>query len=122
VILDVWSIAEHPTWNLPERTWLRWFKLTGYVSDGAPQPTETLTIFRECHQRAEYGMSWTTSGDIAIWFAQRHRHLGDGQLLTATVRPDQVLGIVDDPDGRREGEVIVNPAQLRIDWEEALFF
>lgn len=59
-------------------------------------------------------MSWTTSREVAAWFAERWRGKG-AHVYTVTAAPDAILADVDailGDGGRGEHEVIVDPSML----------
>jgi hypothetical protein len=107
LILDIWSDLKRG--GADTRTWVGMFKMTGFVSDGQPQPTSPITVYRGGgHWRR---MSWTTNIECAHHFAEWTSGDRTEQLVfQADVAPTSILGICDD---RGEGEVIVNPYCLK---------
>ena len=115
VILGVWELAEFPV-RIGERLWVGWFKEVGYVSDGLPQPTEGITVWRGTSIASKgRGMSWTLDRDKVRWFAERwSRTKHDAAVFEATIPPRAILGSTGFSDeSRGEREIIVNPNMLR---------
>lgn len=109
LILEVWSDLKAGGARVTE--WLRLFKATGFVSDGASAPTEPVTVYRGHGLGRWWGLSWTTDLDCAHGFADWFDdHYGVAQIFKAELPPDAVLARYDD---RNESEVIVNPYMLR---------
>lgn len=106
LILDIWSDLKFGGASTPD--WVRMFKATGFVSDGAPAPKEPMTVYRGSRLGSWRRMSWTLDRDCAHGFAARPDD-GPGHIFRATVPPRHVLGIY---KGRGESEVIVNPYGL----------
>jgi hypothetical protein len=92
------------------RDWVRLFKATGFLSDGAPIPTEPMTVYRGHSLGRWHGMSWTTDPDCANGFAEWHNLDGRGLVFKATVPPEVVLARY---ERGGESEVIINPFCLR---------
>ena len=75
---------------------------------------ETITIYRGIgHMGAEYGMSWTTSLDKAVWFAKRFSGYGDraALLVTGKSHRDDVLAYL---LGRNEHEIVIMPEDVEV--------
>lgn len=114
-LLEVWSMAEFPCRYLPRGTWLEWFRVAGFLSDGEPAPTEPVEVWRAQVGRT-WGLSWTRDVKQAFWFSQRNSErfaLKDVRVLRGFAPPAAVLAIVAGPESRGENEVIVNPVLMR---------
>lgn len=109
LLLEAWSDLKAGGANTNE--WVRLFKATGYLSDGAPAPTEPVTLYRGARNLRWRRMSWTTDPDCAHGFAEWLDFNDAGLVFRALVPPRAVLGRY---DGRGESEVIVNPFLLRL--------
>jgi hypothetical protein len=65
VILEAWKCS-WPMFAVREQDWLEMFSATGFVSQGTPQPTEPLTVYRGAELSTNgYGMSWSLIREIA---------------------------------------------------------
>jgi hypothetical protein len=118
LVADAWSAAEFPEDLLGRRAWVELFSTAGYVkfvSDtGRPVPRAPLTVYRGAIASCARRMSWTTERTIAERFAYDGlRGRLPGKVYSATAPPRAVLAYIDDPDGRNEAEVVVNPRLLR---------
>ena len=110
VLLHVWQMAEYPCRVLPRRTWLEWFERVGFVSDGAPEPSEPVEAWRAQVGRS-IGLAWSRDQERAGWFHKRNLERGwQARLLHVVAPPTAVLGILD--EGRGEQEVILHPHRL----------
>jgi hypothetical protein len=112
VIRTAWDMPEFPARYLPVSQWLAMFREAGFTSSTAPRPTEPMTLYRGCDRGHQRGMSWTSDFDTAAWFAMRGFNAWP-TVYRAVVQPHAILAICDEPDGRNEHEVIVNPHTLR---------
>ncbi len=115
VIGDVWSGAEWPAAALGQREWVSFFRIAGFVSDdGRPVPTEPIKVYRGSTWGRRRGMSWTEDRARAEWFAARWnaRETGAGLVFETTVQPEAVLALLNAEGGRKEAEVVVDPAML----------
>ena len=113
VLPDVWSMAEYPERALWPDLWVRLWRRAGFVSEaGAPAPTEPMVLHRGSTWGRRRGMAWTTDRTIAERFAYTLLGRLPGDVYTVTVEPDAVLAFIDAEDGRKESEVIVDPAML----------
>lgn len=61
VITEVWQKAESPEPALGELTWVKMFRVTGFVCDdlGRGQPNEPLRVYRGTTWARRRGMAWT---------------------------------------------------------------
>ena len=106
----VWPDIEQPS-NWGNQNLLSLFRRAGFVSDGQPQPTEPLTIYRGvCSSRYRSGLSWTTDRERAYFFARRFAFDGRGVVYTGIADPKHILGMFDD---RQETEIVVDPSMVR---------
>lgn len=80
---------------------------------GSPIPNEMVTVYRGVagrgRQRRVRGWSWTSSKEIACWFATRIE-LADPAVYTAEITPEEILYITND---RGEQEYIVKPSKSK---------
>jgi hypothetical protein len=113
VIADVWQSAEWPERKLSTIEWVDLFRTAGFVSDppDRQRPTEPLTIYRGTTWGRRRGMAWTEDPERAEWFAGRWAswRTGEGLVFKATIDPAGVLALI---DGRKEAEVVIDPACL----------
>jgi len=117
VLLSVWGLVEYPCRALPRRTWLDWFELVGFVSDGAPMPTEPVELWRAQVGRV-MGLAWSRERERAVWFYERNALCGlPGRLLHTLAPPASMLGIID--EGRGEREAIVHPHRITFSEESS---
>jgi hypothetical protein len=103
---DVWEAAEWPAQQLEYWQWDELWQAAGFTSsDGRDLPVKPLRVYRGS---AYHGWSWTTSLEIARWFARREllfsRH--GAAVWTGVVRPERICALLDDRD---EEEVVVRP-------------
>lgn len=70
---------------------------------------ERIRIWRGATGHNHMGWSWTTDREKARWFAVRGYGTKERYLLTAEVKREDVLAIL---DGRGESEVVVDPSNL----------
>lgn len=114
VVASVWSGAEYPATNLEVGAWLDLFPAAGYTHDGlpAPQPTDSVTVYRGCHHERRFGMSWTSNLETARWFARRDRGKGSGNVYVHQARGCELLAYIHDGVGRPEFEYVINPEYL----------
>lgn len=100
----------------------RIFERTGFISDGAPPPTEPQRVYHGVWWNDQddpqafisdhwSGLAWTSSLDVARIFAKT------GGLYATTVTPDQVLARF---DSRDEHEWVIDLRTLDIDSLEKL--
>lgn len=111
---QAWSSAEFPQHHLGVAQWVELFRTAGFVSDlGRLAPTESMHVFRGTTWGRRRGMAWTRDVEKARWFAQRFVAIGaPAHVFECVVEPIAVLAIIDDPDGRNEAEVVVDPRLL----------
>jgi len=74
--------------------------------DGFP---DRVQIYRGAPPQYARGLSWTTSPEIAQWFARRFNR--GGLLHMTTVPKAKIIGYL---TGREEFEVIIDPRRIRI--------
>jgi hypothetical protein len=114
VILEAWKHS-WPMFALRQRDWLAMFSATGFVSQGTPQPTEPLTIYRGAELSTNgYGMSWSLLRGIAEDHAEMQmmsKSVFATGVFEVTVDADAVLAMIVEDAG--EDEAIVNPKCLR---------
>ena len=89
--------------DLTARQWVRMFRAYGYISDGPPEPSGSLTVYRGCMIGRHKQPSWTTDLDTVAWFARGQRV---GRVFQADVEPQHILARFDAMD---EHEVVVSP-------------
>jgi hypothetical protein len=101
-----------PHW--PSRTWLEMFAACDRskleACGDSPRPTAPLTLFRGMrhagHRGWIRGLSWTTSPQIAAWFALRFATDQDSPAVyRLTVPPERILFLTNE---RQEEEVIID--------------
>jgi hypothetical protein len=113
VILEAWKHS-WPIFAVREQDWLAMFSATGFVSQGTPQPTEPLTIYRGAELSTNgYGMSWSLIREIAEDHAEMQmmsKSVFAPGVFEVTISPDAVLAMAVEDAG--EDEVIVNPGRL----------
>jgi hypothetical protein len=76
---------------------------------------DTVTIWRGVTRRkAADGMSWTIDRSKAVWFANRFAELEGREriLVQGTIEKGNILAYL---DSRGESEIVVDPANVRID-------
>ena len=61
---------------------------------------------KKAFEKGKYGISWTTSQEIAEFFAFDRQKEGDGVVLSAEVEKDKILAFF---NGRNEYELIIEP-------------
>lgn len=64
---------------------------------------------KKAFEKRKYGISWTTSQEIAEFFAFDRQNNGDGIVLSAEVDKDKILAFF---NGRKEYEVIIEPTDI----------
>lgn len=113
-LAHVWSIAEWPEGALGAALWVTMFRRVGFVSEtGEPAPVAPLQLYRGATWGRRRGLAWSTSPDVARWFADRATRFGlVGHVFGAVVPPAGVLAYIDKSRGASEREVIVDPAYL----------
>lgn len=109
-LCHAWTMVELPLAHIPRETWISWFRSAGFVSDSdRPRPVAPVEVWRAQRPGVATGMAWTSSRDVAVWFADRYRGASKGcRVLHGHVPPSQVLAFV---DGRDEREVVVDPTR-----------
>ena len=114
VILEAWKYS-WPMFALRQRDWLAMFSATRFVSQGTPEPTQPLTIYRGAELSTNgAGMSWSLLREIAEDHAEMQMMSKSAfatGVFEVTIPPDAVLAMVVEDAG--EDEVIVNPHRLR---------
>jgi len=107
----------------PGRTWNTWYLLRLWrdiaagerIEDGESLPPgDPLTIYRgEGWDDEESGIAWTLDAERGRWFATTVPRVGsrDGRLLTGEAPRAAILGYL---TARREAEIIIDPADVRI--------
>lgn len=122
-LLDVWTAAEYPESCLERAGWLLLFEGAGFVTDRDEPLKMPLKAFRGAPLDDPKGFSWTWNRAIATRFAER-RQLSLGRpcgIFSITVRrQEDLLGVADYGGGRKEQELIINPAILCGELEPAL--
>ncbi len=129
---DAWTLAAFPSRALLRVEWVKMFSEAGFISDtGRPKPTELMEIWR-AQVGHIYGMSWTSSEDVARWFHRRNLLISAMaprmRLYRGLVEPVGVLAMF---EGSRDGssnrddddpphplhsgehEVVIDPRYLR---------
>jgi hypothetical protein len=112
VIGEVWMWAEWPTQTIEVARWVELWRTVGFFTDiDEPAPTEPVTAYRGSSWGRRRGMSWTVDPSRAEWFAGRWvRH--ESHVFQVTIPAGAVLARLGDPDGRDEGELVVDPSLL----------
>ena len=82
--------------------WTDLWRRVEFVSDGAPEPSEPLKVYRGCKSSDVYGIEWTT--DIAI--AYKFAGIFEGGVYQTTIDPLGVMGVI---DCRGESEIVIDP-------------
>ena len=115
VIGGVWAAAEHPADSIAPEDWAVWFRTVG-VRNSAGERVNTpagLQVFRGADatekEAGEFGMSWTTNRDSAIWFATAYAHRRINRpVVYSTIAPaSAVLADLRD-DERNEKEIVLD--------------
>ncbi|MGC5565322.1 hypothetical protein ACPYPG_21140 [Streptomyces sp. FR-108] len=108
-----WSEIDQPESDLDHAAWRTLFAAAGYTLDGeaAHRPTETLTLWRGSHPQTRDNWSWSSSRDVAEWFAGRWYHQGEGRLYQIQAPPHALLA---QNSARYEFEYVVDTAGLAI--------
>jgi hypothetical protein len=113
-ILPTWQLAEFPARYLRHRDWLDMFGATGFLSDGADEAPDPLTVYRGAEPCGMRGFSWSWEPQRAEWFACRLALAGrPASVYEVTLRRDLLLAVIGGVEGRGEREVLVNPRRLR---------
>jgi hypothetical protein len=111
-LLDVWEDTEFPHSN--RRLALRLFRAAGFATN-APEEwarlSDPLEIWRGTNHLRPKGLSWTLDRTRALWFARRFAHGQPAHLVHGRILKRHVLAFC---HARGEGEVVVDPAKLRI--------
>ncbi|TRW77568.1 hypothetical protein FK535_26545 [Mycolicibacterium sp. 018/SC-01/001] len=104
-VQDAWSMAEYPERFLDFWYWQELFLA---AEEHLSYPQSRLTVYRGVREEAyRVGMSWTTSLEVARWFAARYSN-GSGFVYKLEVEPCQVLAQM--TEGRDcEEEVVLDP-------------
>lgn len=114
-LLEVWTAAEYPSSCLEIEGWLLLFERAGFVTDRDEPLKMPLKAFRGAPLNDPKGFSWTWNRGIAEKFAERYQ-LSLGRpcgIFSITVRREEdLLGVADYGGGRKEQELIINPAIL----------
>lgn len=109
ILQAIWPFLHAPQHRHSAAELVALFQRAGYVSDGFPQPSSALTIYRgELMSIHEPGISWTTDLQIAKQYAQGYVTTGHARVIQATALPEAVLARF-----HRESEVVVAPHLLR---------
>lgn len=115
VIGGVWAAAEHPADSIAPEDWAEWFRTVG-VRNSAGQRVNApagLQVFRGADaaekETGDFGMSWTTDRNLAIWFATEYAHRSIAQpVVYSTIAPESaVLADLRD-DEREENEIVLD--------------
>jgi hypothetical protein len=112
LLLEAWQDTEFP--HRSYRLALRLFRAAGFVTDSLtrwaalPDPLE---VWRGTNHLRPKGISWTIDPGQALWFARRFTFEGSGHLLRGRILKRHVHAFC---TGRDEGEVVVEPAKVRI--------
>ncbi len=111
LVPGVWSGAEWPSATLSRRVWIELFRAGAY-----PTPSKPTDLYRGAIPSHARGMAWTRDRDKAEWFAARWTLLTDkaAHVYTVAAPPAAFLADIDliEGGGRREGEIVVDPAFL----------
>lgn len=108
-----WTMCEYPARAEDPLTWRALFNRIGYRNaNGQPlDRPEMLTLYRGAsireHESGQFGMSWTTSREKAVWFASRYEFEADTVVYRCDV-PGFALFADYRDSGRKEDEIVVN--------------
>lgn len=113
LVTDAWCDAEFPMVQLDPDEWRHLFTAAGYTFDGRrrARPRKPARLYRGADHDHRDGWSWTTDLHQARWFANRPIHRSPGRVWVADVHPARMLAKI---GHRREGEVVVDTADLTI--------
>ena len=77
-LVDAWASCEFPGLAIPSAQWLTLFNHAGFVDDLGPAEVEPLplTLYRAAPAEHRFGMSWTSSPTVALFFAERNERWG----------------------------------------------
>lgn len=120
ILLDVWRYTDFPCQGCPPRVWRSIFRATGFLSDGAPEPTRPMVLYRGCGAVGRQGMSWTTRRWMAdkfadYWFDQDQGPRG--HVYKTRVSPRDILAIVDGQKEEIHVEGIPRVARIKPEFE-----
>jgi hypothetical protein len=94
-ILPTWQLAEFPARYLRHRDWLDMFGATGFLSDGADEAPDPLTVYRGAEPCGMRGFSWSWEPQRAEWFACRLALAGrPASVYEVTLRRDLLLAVI----------------------------
>lgn len=83
LLLGVWTRAELPESDVPQKRWVEWFRAAGFLTDcKAVRPVTRRRIYRACAPGYVRRLAWTSSLKSAEWFANyRARRYGVRRAL-----------------------------------------
>jgi hypothetical protein len=109
ILQAIWPLLHAPQRRHSMAELVALFQRAGYVSDGLPQPSGALTIYRGgLASMHGPGISWTADLQIAKQYAQGYATNGEARVIQATAPPEAILA-----QFHRESEVVVTPDLLR---------
>lgn len=114
-----WTMCEYPTQVEEPHMWLSLFQRIGYrnaAGDRLDRPDQIILYrgasIRDC-EIGEYGMSWTTDKERAVWFASEYfARAGDNQVYKCVMSGDALVADYRDSE-RQESEIVVNPSRIK---------
>jgi hypothetical protein len=105
---EIWPRLHGPLHQHDPVALVELFKRAGYVTDGVPSPTASLTVYRgELVSAQSPGISWTTHRQTAMTYAQGYSTVGAVRIVQAMAPPGCVLARF-----TYEDEVVVDPDLL----------
>ena len=121
-LIDAWITQENPNndINVQPQEVIQFFKKAKkrYIMQEAELDffkafPSKLTVYRGIGKgMPREGLSWTTSKSKAIWFKDRYKKYGEGELLKAVVKKEDILAYT---NSRAEKEVIINVFNVKIE-------
>jgi hypothetical protein len=106
---DIWPRLHGPLHHYEPASLVDLFKRAGYVTDGVPSPTTSLTVYRgEPMSTETTGISWTSDRQAAMRYAQGYSTISAVRVVQATAPPACVLARF-----TYEDEIVVEPGLLR---------
>lgn len=114
---DIWIDCEFPGLACCYSDWVEIFLEAGFCSDdGTTKPTdheEKIELYRSAPSAYKYGMSWTSSYEMAEWFNERNHTIGnsDAKIYKTVVPKGLILAVL---NSRNECEFVIDPEDAKV--------